>query len=169
MAPLNLTPANIELFLARAKPFLLVWLVIRVFSSGFLGKTATAAAAAGLAFASRAMPALVPARAAEQLKKIDTLSASSNQRLLLSLSVDAVGAFLALFEPRWLRMIVGGAGWVRDFFSPLFWDRKEKSTSWAHLLYFRLSNNHKNKQGTRLYLRHPIRLLPHPGHGGKED
>ena len=63
--PLNLTPASVKLFLARAKPFLLVWLVIRVFSSGFLGKTATAAAAAGLAFVCKTMPALVPAPAAE--------------------------------------------------------------------------------------------------------
>ena len=89
--PLNLTPASVKLFLARAKPFLLVWLVIRVFSSGFLGKTATAAAAAGLAFVCKTMPALVPAPAAEQLRRIDALSASSNQRLLLSLGVDAVG------------------------------------------------------------------------------
>lgn len=90
---LNLTPANLKLFLARAKPFFLVWLVIRVFSSGFLGKTATAAAAAaaGLAFACKAMPALVPGPAAEQLRRIDALSATSNQRLLLSLGVDAVG------------------------------------------------------------------------------
>ena len=57
---LNLNPANVKLFLARAKPFFLVWLVIRVFSSGFLGKTATAAA--GLAFVCKTMPAFVPAR-----------------------------------------------------------------------------------------------------------
>lgn len=110
---LNLTPANIKLYLERAKPFFLVWLVIRVFSSGFFGKTATAAAAAGLAVVCKSLPSLVPAKAAEQLIRIDALSASSNQRLLLSLVVDAVGAFLALFEPRWLRTIVGGAGWVR--------------------------------------------------------
>ena len=89
--PLNLTPANVRLFLSRAKPFFLVWLVIRVFSSGFLGKTATAAAAAGMAFCCKTMPSLVPAKAAEQLRRIDALSASSNQRLLLSLGVDAVG------------------------------------------------------------------------------
>ena len=88
---LNLNPANVKLFLARAKPFFLVWLVIRVFSSGFLGKTATAAAAAGLAFVCKTMPAFVPAKAAEQLRRIDALSATSNQRLLLSLGVDAVG------------------------------------------------------------------------------
>ena len=88
---LNLTPANVRLFLSKAKPFFLVWLVIRLFSSGFLGKTATAAAAAGLALVCKSMPALVPAKAAEQLRRIDALSSSSNQRLLLSLGVDAVG------------------------------------------------------------------------------
>ena len=104
--PLNLTPANVRLFLSRAKPFFLVWLVIRLFSSGFLGKTATAAAAAGLAFVCKTMPSVVPARAAEQLRRIDALSASSNQRLLLSLGVDAVGC-VVVFVLRFAEKRVG--------------------------------------------------------------
>lgn len=105
--------ADLKLYFERAKPFIIVWCIVRVFfASGILGKAATAAAAAGLAFVCKSMPALVPGPFAVQLKKLDDMSSTSNKRLLLALGIDAAGIALALFEPRWLRVAAGGAGFA---------------------------------------------------------
>ena len=51
-----------------------------------------------------------PAPLADSLKKLDAFTATADNRLYLSLAIDAVGALTA-FEPKMLRALVGGAGW----------------------------------------------------------
>lgn len=54
-------------------------------------------------------PPAAPIRSS--LDKLDAFTKDVSNRLALSVSIDAVGALLAAFEPRWLRTFVGGAGW----------------------------------------------------------